>query len=63
MSGIALYNQHRADGIDHMEALCDAIHLLLKATWKSWESDHVTKRKPLIREAIWYLDDLQALKS
>jgi hypothetical protein len=46
-----------------MEALCDAIHLLLKATWKSWESDHVTKRKPLIREAIWYLDDLQALKS
>ena len=58
--GLELYDRQRARGVDHDNAILDAIHHLLKETWsdgKPWQSAHNTKtRETLIRSVVWYLD-------
>jgi hypothetical protein len=58
--GLELYDRQRAAGVDHFNAMCDAVHFLMKATWengKPWQSDHNTKtRETLVRSVVWYLD-------
>jgi hypothetical protein len=61
---LELYDKARASGIDHEEALLDAVHFCLKATWingRPWVSDHNSKtRETLIRSVVWYLDNFGA---
>lgn len=56
------YHRLKAEGNDHMQAMCAVTHQALVATWdaeegKPWESDHNLKtRETLIRSIVWYLE-------
>lgn len=53
------YDQERAAGIKHDDALHDVVRELL-ISCKDWDPDHKTKRPfNLLRAVIWYLDQFQ----
>lgn len=57
-----VYQHGKALGLPHEEALAEAIHWLLKATWvralaRAWISGDATKnRLTCLRSMVWYLD-------
>lgn len=59
-SALEHFHKHRANGMDHDDALIAVVHEALTATWidgQPWVSDHNTKtRENLIRTIVWYFE-------
>lgn len=62
-AALELYDNKKAEGADHDQALDMAVDYALHQTWidgKSWESAHTKKtREALLRSVIWYLDQFK----
>lgn len=64
-SALEHFHKHRANGMDHNDALLAVVREALIATWDSeanepWTSDHNTKtRENLIRTIVWYFEHFQ----
>jgi hypothetical protein len=64
-NALVTYNQSKANGMDHEQAMLEAVRYALTTTWdyvldRPWASDEPVKtRVTLVRSVIWYLTQFE----